>query len=399
MRYTYAGLLSSILGAITFLFGRIYQINFLTSLGLLILIFTIFMPVYSFISYRYWKNRAPVLYFVPESRYVMEGSDISATLYIRNSTTRLLPRLSLTNVTSLNSDKDPAILSKECPLFYLESGHVVSPGLVFTQARRGVNVLPAPKLWQLDPLGITGYMVASTAPATVYVYPKIYPVNHNLALRDHRPVNRGRQRIDREIQNDTTDTIREFAEGDRPSMIHWPATLRSNRYIVKAFNYHAQKSAVIFIDNRRELLSDKAFENLLSASLSLITDLLRRGVVTSVILADFTSLVIDPNDRISKNKVLELFCKLSLVESPNFYEHLTGHFNNSHFNILITSQHSYVPLAADKSNEFDLVMLIGNQDEWRSDYSKYVLPVCSRQTMLISDPKYLSVPISSQILT
>ncbi|RBW67299.1 DUF58 domain-containing protein [Bacillus taeanensis] len=137
-----------------------------------------------------------------------------------------------------------------------------------------------------DPFGFMQKEQSFFQDNTLLVYPSFQRMN----WKPSHYTKRGEKSIHQKANQDLTTVvgIRDYAEGDRLSLLHWKASAKRNQLVTKEFEQQTNKRAILFVD-RTFLKNDNQeailFEKTISLSASLAHSLLAVNYDVGVISA------------------------------------------------------------------------------------------------------------------
>jgi len=186
--------------------------------------------------------------------------------------------------------------------------------------RRGVIELPPQWSWTHDPFGLFG----ASGPKTPAVLAVIYPT----ALRPDQLVAGVSATQTRGGPTGVSllgsglgelEGIRPYEAGDRLGLLHWPAKARYGTWFVRHFGAEGSAAQSIVLDDRTGVHRRAEFEQLISAAMWVVAELLAEHEAVHLLTLAGRSYTFEPNDSGSAN------AKLVLAElQPTPMRPLTG---------------------------------------------------------------------------
>ena len=185
----------------------------------------------------------------------------------------LLPSYSLTVVIDDKSAYVPHIPAG--------GARTVTLNHMFTD--RGYNVPPPARVSTRFPFGFfKKWITADLGDERILVYPKIENVDPGSeGVREKY----GEWEVEKSGIGDDLRSIKEFAEGDNPKLIHWKTTARTGRLMVKEMEDSESPGAVIEFYPETD---ERRLEHQISRLASLVVELLKRGFEVEFVAPDRT---------------------------------------------------------------------------------------------------------------
>jgi len=200
---------------------------------------------------------------------LVAGEEITLTTKIRNSSRYSFPRLEYRNtLSSMLSGQDVPITT-----FHIASGETYHIRQSIKCKRRGHYQLGQTELIIKDVLNFFEFKKSIKAPISLKVYPKLIPLSEFTVEAGQ---SMGELIVDDPVFQDYTaiDTLRTYRDGDPVKKIHWHASAKQDRLIVKDFERHGDAEIILIMNHSlkdykndcHRLLEDKLVE--VSASIS-----------------------------------------------------------------------------------------------------------------------------------
>lgn len=149
--------------------------------------------------------------------------------------------------------------------------------------RRGHYQVGPLTLTSTDPFGLARMVSAAAPRASVLVHPRVEPLALPRDLGDRRSLAVSALRQPIGAQGEDFYTLREYNEGDDLRKVHWPATAKRGRYMIRQEETPWHTRATVVFDDRaaaHDGIGDaSSFERVIEATAS-ITDLYHRSGYT-----------------------------------------------------------------------------------------------------------------------
>ncbi|MGQ0841359.1 DUF58 domain-containing protein [Actinokineospora sp.] len=135
---------------------------------------------------------------------------------------------------------------------------------------RGRHEVGPLTLERVDPLGLGRSRLTTGDTATLWVHPRTHPVR---ALVGGHPRHHHEGRTTDDSLHGSLDLrdVREYVVGDEVRHLHWKATARTGRLMVRDYVDPNQPRFTALLDTRRELLTEQVFEEAVDLAASLST--------------------------------------------------------------------------------------------------------------------------------
>ena len=148
---------------------------------------------------------------------------------------------------------------------------------------RGYNAPPPARVSTRFPFGFfKKWIKADIGDEQILVYPKIENVDPGSeGVREKY----GEREVEKSGLGDDLRSIKEFAEGDNPKLIHWKTTARTGRLMVKEMEDSESPGAVIEFHPETD---ERRLEHQISRLASLVVELLKRGFEVEFVAPDRT---------------------------------------------------------------------------------------------------------------
>jgi uncharacterized protein (DUF58 family) len=199
------------------------------------------------------------------------GREVTVTLTLTNEGRGPAPLLLL-------EDHLPARLAGRArfALGGIEAGGHRNAQYKVRPARRGVYQIGPLEIGVSDPFGVARRSILSADASQFLVHPRIEPLT--------MPRDEGRRRVTltssrRQPTGATGEdfyTLREYQEGDDLRRIHWPATAKRGRYMIRQEETPWHARGTILLDDRAAPYDDYGWERAVEVAAS-IADLLHRA--------------------------------------------------------------------------------------------------------------------------
>lgn len=144
-------------------------------------------------------------------------------------------------------------------------------------ARRGSYRVGPLEVVVSDPFGVATRTTHASSTTTFLIHPRIEP------LTLPREAGRRRTSLNSARRNPTGTTgedfytLREYVDGDDLRRIHWPATAKRGRYMIRQEETPWHARATVVLDDRPGVLTDEDWERAVDASASLIDMFYKTG--------------------------------------------------------------------------------------------------------------------------
>lgn len=209
---------------------------------------------------------------------VRAGSKVKVALEIRNRGRGPAPLLLL-------EDRVPSDVAGRArfALHGIEPKGLRHAGYELRPPRRGHYQVGPLTLTSTDPFGLARLVSAATPRASVLVHPRVEPLALPRDLGDRRSLAVSALRQPIGAQGEDFYTLREYNEGDDLRKVHWPATAKRGRYMIRQEETPWHTRATVVFDDRstaHDGIGDaSSFERVIEATAS-ITDLYHRSGYT-----------------------------------------------------------------------------------------------------------------------
>jgi uncharacterized protein (DUF58 family) len=143
-------------------------------------------------------------------------------------------------------------------------------------SRRGRFPVGPLALERVDPFGLARSRLATGEVTTLWVHPFVHPVR---ALAGGHPRHHHEGETTDESLHGSTDLrdVREYVVGDEVRLLHWKATARTGRLMVRDYVDPAQPRFTVVLDARVELTTEAGFEQVVDLAGSLLAASARAG--------------------------------------------------------------------------------------------------------------------------
>ena len=146
-------------------------------------------------------------------------------------------------------------------------------------SRRGRFEIGPTEISCIDPFALARIRTGRPGTTPLLVYPRIEPLFLPRDLGERRTLSASALRQPTGSQGEDFYTLREYVEGDDLRKIHWPATAKRQRYMIRQEETPWHNRATIVLDDRAPGYSSAAFERAVEAAASLV-DLYHRSGFT-----------------------------------------------------------------------------------------------------------------------
>jgi uncharacterized protein (DUF58 family) len=136
-------------------------------------------------------------------------------------------------------------------------------------ARRGRFLVGPLRVVLTDPFGVARISGESAPPSPLLAYPKIEQLTLPRESGTRRSVTSSARRQPTGTHGEDFYTLREYVEGDDLRRIHWPATAKRNRYMIRQEETPWHASATIVLDDRAGTYERSGWERAVEAAASL----------------------------------------------------------------------------------------------------------------------------------
>ena len=144
-----------------------------------------------------------------------------------------------------------------------ETAYKVRPG------RRGRFMVGPLRVALTDPFGVAQVAAQAAPPTPLLAYPKIESLTLPRESGNRRSLASAARRQPTGTHGEDFYTLREYVEGDDLRRIHWPATAKRNRYMIRQEETPWHARAVILLDDRTGVYERSGWERAVEAAASL----------------------------------------------------------------------------------------------------------------------------------
>jgi uncharacterized protein (DUF58 family) len=206
---------------------------------------------------------------------VVRGEPAEAQLSVANPTRRRLPALRLRD--QVGDRYVDVMLPRAAP------GATGRTSYELPTSRRGIVPIGPLAVVRRDPFGLTRSARRHGSTETLWVYPRIHPME---------PLASGRRR---DLEGPTHDNasgsitfhaLREYVTGDDLRLIHWRSTARTGTLMVRQQADPSQPHVTIVLDTHLASYDDAAFEAAVEAAASLVVASTSRRFPVRLLTAD-----------------------------------------------------------------------------------------------------------------
>jgi uncharacterized protein (DUF58 family) len=160
-----------------------------------------------------------------------------------------------------------------------------------TGARGRLTVGPL-TLERMDPFGLARRRVTAGEVATVRVHPRQWPAHPPGRARRRGAHEEGTVDDARRGAADLRD-VREYVPGDEVRHLHWKATARTGRLMVRDLADPRRRRLTVLLDTRARVLSATAFDEAVDVAASLLRGAARAGHPARVVTATGREVAVD----------------------------------------------------------------------------------------------------------
>lgn len=274
VRLTRSGVRTVLGATVGVVAGRLAGIPELSvlSLGALALVATTWVRL-ALVAPRFRAERTVVPARVPH------GEATAVDLRVHN-----LRRLA-TPVTTLTDHLDGSALAEVSLAPVARRGDGVAR-YRFVARNRGVARLGPVHVGCTDPFGLVRTRRWEPVVSEIVVLPRLHELSALGATVGGEPEPAAStRRVLASVQEEPA-TLRDYQPGDDVRHVHWPATARAGRPIVRHFDEPWQRHTVVLLDTRRAAHSPESFERAVSAAASVAVAGHRRGDSVRVVRTD-----------------------------------------------------------------------------------------------------------------
>lgn len=241
--------------------GALEQLGF----GLLVLV------VLSVLVVRRGRHELTVSRTIAPAR-VQAGREVTVSLTLRNTGRGRSPVLFL-------EDHLPARLSGRArfALGSIEPGGTRKATYKLRPARRGRYQVGPLEVVVSDPFGAATRSTHSSSTTTFLIHPRIEPLTLPRDSGRKRSATTAARRNPTGSTGEDFYTLREYVDGDDLRRIHWPATAKRGRYMIRQEETPWHARATVVVDDRPGIYTDEDWERAVDATASLIEMFHRNG--------------------------------------------------------------------------------------------------------------------------
>lgn len=150
-------------------------------------------------------------------------------------------------------------------------------------ARRGRFEIGPAEISCVDPFALARTRSTSLGTASLLVYPKVEQLMLPRDLGERRTMSISAVRQPTGAQGEDFYTLREYVEGDDLRKIHWPATAKRQRYMIRQEETPWQNRATIVLDDRASGYHSTSFERAVETAASVVDLYHRCGFTYSLV--------------------------------------------------------------------------------------------------------------------
>ena len=210
---------------------------------------------------------------------VPAGASSRVDLAVTNQATRRTPVLRIRDAVSGTRGAD-LLLAPLAP------GESARAAYRLPTERRGIVEVGPLRLTVTDPFGLARSRLTAAGVSRLTVYPvvhRVLPVTHQGGADPHagaqHPNALGRSGED-------FYALRPYVVGDDLRRVHWPATARHDRLMIRQDELPWQSRLTIIVDNRAEVSNEASLDLVVTIAASIMQAAYRRGDLVRVISAD-----------------------------------------------------------------------------------------------------------------
>jgi uncharacterized protein (DUF58 family) len=144
-------------------------------------------------------------------------------------------------------------------------------------SRRGSWTVGPLTILYKDPFGVAALKGEDESKASFLVYPRSERLVLPQVTSTRRTMSRSARRRLTGTQGEDFYTLREYVEGDDLRRIHWPATAKRGRYMIRQEETPWQAGATVVLDDRADACPASAWERAVEAAASLADLYARSG--------------------------------------------------------------------------------------------------------------------------
>jgi len=228
-----------------------------------------------------WQNFRGVRWRLRTEAHARAAEPLPVRLEVENGKT-LLPSYGFVFNLAAREAGEVAALRLEDRL---DPGQVQTLTWMYSPARRGVETFMVASLESQFPFGFLRKLLPGRSEREVTVW----PARVELSFRPpgglgRRPSGKARLRhgAGTELVN-----LRDYVAGDAPRLVHWKASARQGRLLVRELAEEQQEAMVLWLETSRERWGEgDAFERLCAVAGTLAEDLYRRDRLRSTAIND-----------------------------------------------------------------------------------------------------------------
>lgn len=206
------------------------------------------------------------------SPQVVAGQDVTIAIKLDNLGDAKTPTLVI-------EDRVPADLGSGARFVIdgLRPGGQETVGSDLRPRRRGRWEIGPASLALRDPFGVAKLKIPSEEVSTILVFPAIERLLLPVLPENRRTQARSARRQLTGARGEEFYTLREYVEGDDLRRVHWPATAKRNRFMVRQDETPWQARATVILDDRRISRTRRAWETSVGCAASISDLFIRSG--------------------------------------------------------------------------------------------------------------------------
>ncbi len=177
----------------------------------------------------------------------------------------------------------------------LRPGRSIAVPYVLPTRRRGAFQVGPLTLTRHDPFGFWLARRPVGGVTTLYVEPRLYPLDPRPAGRTRHMEGPVSESAPRGTQ--TFQSLREYVPGDDIRRVHWRSTARTGTLMVREHVDTSSPSTVVVFDTRASCYGDDLFEEAVDVAASVVNASLDRGFPTRLVTTDGTAFAVRAGQR------------------------------------------------------------------------------------------------------
>lgn len=188
-----------------------------------------------------------------------------------------------------------------------------------TPVRRGLLRFERLTLARADPLGLVNALTSLTAPETLIVLPRTYPLAP-LALPGLRRLQQGGVALSQHVgDSEEFMQLRDYRPGDPLRHIHWRAFARAGKPVVKEYQDEFLTRYALVIDTFGQDTPSRDFDAALSVAASILVGLPLRDALLDLLFVEDRAWCLTTGRGVSQaSELLRVIAMLELRTQPGF---------------------------------------------------------------------------------